>query len=60
MNSTMQPQPITACDPRALANFKHGLAGRIFFFNEAEQSAYGNLYSSRKESPPKAHRRSSD
>ena len=46
----MQPQPITACDPRALGNFKHGLTGRIFFFNEAEQSAYDNLHSGMKES----------
>jgi hypothetical protein len=40
----MQPQPITPCDPRALGNLKHGLTGRIFFFNEAERSAYDNLY----------------
>jgi hypothetical protein len=40
----MQPQPVTPCDPRALGNFKHGLTGRIFLFNEAEQAAYDNLY----------------
>jgi hypothetical protein len=45
----MQAQPITACDPRALGNFKHGLTGRIFFFNEAEQSAYDNLFRGMKE-----------
>jgi hypothetical protein len=46
----MQPQPITPCDPRAMGNFKHGLTGRIFFFNEAEKSAYDNLYRGMKES----------
>jgi hypothetical protein len=45
----MQPQPITPCDPRAMGNFKHGLTGRIFFFNEAEKSAYDNLFSGMKE-----------
>jgi hypothetical protein len=45
----MQPQPITPCDPRALGNFKHGLTGRIFFFNEAEKSAYEDLYSGLEE-----------
>jgi hypothetical protein len=45
----MQPQPITPCDPRALGNFKHGLTGRIFFFNEAERSAYDNLFRGLKE-----------
>jgi hypothetical protein len=40
----MHPKPITPCDPRALSNFKHGLTGRIFFFNEAEQSAYDELH----------------
>jgi hypothetical protein len=46
----MQPQPITACDPRALGNFKHGLTGRIFFFSEAERSAYDDLFRGMKES----------
>jgi hypothetical protein len=49
MNSTMQPQPITPCDPRALSNFKHGLTGRIYLFNEAEKSAYDELYRGLKE-----------
>ncbi len=46
----MQPQPITPCDPRALSNFKHGLTGRIFFFNQAEQLAYDELHRGLKES----------
>lgn len=45
----MQPQPITPCDPRALSNLKHGLTGRVFLFNEAEQSAYDELYLGPKE-----------
>ena len=45
----MQPQPITPCDPRALSNFKHGLTGRVFLFNEADQSAYDELYRGLKE-----------
>jgi hypothetical protein len=44
----MHPQPITPCDPRALGNFKHGLTGRIFFFSEADRSAYDNLYQGMK------------
>jgi hypothetical protein len=46
----MHPQPITPCDPRALGNFKHGLTGRIFFFSEADRSAYDNLFQGLKES----------
>jgi hypothetical protein len=46
----MHPQPITPCDPRALSNFKHGLTGRIFFFSEAERSAYDELLRGMKES----------
>jgi hypothetical protein len=45
----MQPQPITPCDPRALSNFKHGLTGRVFLFNEAERLAYDALYNGLKE-----------
>jgi hypothetical protein len=45
----MHPQPITPCDPRALGNFKHGLTGRIFFFSQADQSAYDELYRGLKE-----------
>jgi hypothetical protein len=32
-----------------MGNFKHGLTGRIFFFNEAEKSAYDNVYRGLKE-----------
>jgi hypothetical protein len=45
----MHPQPVTDCGPRAMGNFKHGLTGRIFFFNEAETSAYDSLFSGIKE-----------
>jgi hypothetical protein len=45
----MHPQPITPCDPRALGNLKHGLTGRIFFFSEADRSAYENLFQGLKE-----------